>query len=314
MGLAMAGKTKFLCKLCGYEVKFDIEDPSTYMSKSEHDQFFGMQLTTFRVPHIHSSEIHINTILVDHKGFFRGHIDAYSEPIDQVTQNFPRIVEKILRPAPSSLLEKPIFEHKFFEILLLIDRTELTYLDIILPRNLKPFNITEEILRKLTDAERIYNELPIKMTLNIADKIFTVWSDESKAFTSIIKRDLISPDVNQLIHGILRIFRENKNLRPNKKSLFIVFNAISSLDLKFKDLPLLKRVLTDELLFSRISIKYPEHIPQIASRLSKDFFIPLNVLIPALRGEIPIIDLLYGDYFKDTFLMLDFIKRRRLLE
>ncbi|MHA1330435.1 MAG: hypothetical protein ACTSR2_05090, partial [Candidatus Hodarchaeales archaeon] len=153
-----------------------------------------------------------------------------------------------------------------------------------------------------------------RMSFNIADKFFTIWTDHINIFAAEIKKDLSSKDADKLFQGILEIFRQNPTLRPNKKSLLVCCNAIANFDMKAKEIRILKRVLTDELLYSRVEIKYSDYIPKIAFRLSKDFHLPLEMLIPVLKGEIPIIDLLYGKYFKDVLMMIEFIKRRRLLD
>lgn len=300
--------TEFTCKICQNKVLFNCNNKKSYLSKSEHEKFFGMQLTTYRIAHDSLEERHVNTVLVDHKGYFRGHIDAYRELL--VKESY--VVEAVLHRL--SLEEgKPLNEHNYFEIFLFFDRTKLWVLDLICPTNIKPLDLARIILKEIEKAEKIYTEIPCRFSINIADKSLIIWIEETKVAAVAIKTNRINPSIELLIQKIMKFYIDHNKLIPNRRTFLIAINAITELNLTKDDFPSIERVLTDSRLFSKIHMKYPLQIPRIVTRLSHDFTIPNELVVPFLKGEISVIGLLESKYFKEILDMIDFIDRRNLL-
>ncbi len=73
--------TIFKCKICDQQIIFNITNKQSFVSSTEGKEFFGTQLTTYRVYHDVNTERHHNAVLVDNEGAYRGHVDGYAEEI-----------------------------------------------------------------------------------------------------------------------------------------------------------------------------------------------------------------------------------------
>ena len=302
------GLTEFVCKICGKKILFDSSNPNSYLSKSPHEKFFGMQLTTFRVPHNNSAQRHVNTILVDHKGFFRGHIDCYID----LKQEETYIVDAVLHPL--ALKDgKPLRNHTFFDTFFVFDRTKLWVLDLICPSNIKALDLTEHLLREIQNALTIYTDLPHLMTIRIADKQFHLWILGSIAVVVSLRGGMtLSTNMSELLSKITYLYADDEASTPNRRTLLVAVNAITRLNLSIDHYPLIKRVLTDPILFTIIGLKYPENIPRIVNRLTKYFTLPKEIMFSLLNGRIAIINLLDSIYFVEILELIEFVDRRNL--
>lgn len=72
--------TEISCKMCEHKINFDINNPNTYIHKSESGNPMIGKLFTVRVGHpIDSDSLHINVVVIDEKGAYRAHKDYYEE-------------------------------------------------------------------------------------------------------------------------------------------------------------------------------------------------------------------------------------------
>ncbi|MFW9994240.1 MAG: hypothetical protein ACFFD4_19505 [Candidatus Odinarchaeota archaeon] len=308
--------TEFNCKICGVKVVFNVFNTDSFESKTPHERFFGMQLTTYRVAHAARdfNERHLNTVLVDHQGFFRGFIDAYSEP-------FPEIKAKIVIKEEWELIPEEdgslLAENEFFDTLLVFDRNALWVLGVIHSPIIKPVAIAKLLLEKIVDTEQIYKELPDKISYSIADKVFHVWNEGSRFIAAVFKEDQLNEKIELIIKEILSSFVQRRGTVTRRRIIILALNASSSKHLTEDDLPAIRRLLTDNALFTTIKVKYENHIPRIIDRLAREFPIAGDILEKLLKGETTVIELLeskYLDRYREIFDLIDFINRRKLLE
>ncbi|KKN20568.1 hypothetical protein LCGC14_0934220 [marine sediment metagenome] len=76
--------TEVKCKICNVKIKFDQNNPDTYLYKTESGNAMIGKLLTIRVSHKAGSEsFHINVIVIDEKGEYRAHKDYYEEMQDK---------------------------------------------------------------------------------------------------------------------------------------------------------------------------------------------------------------------------------------
>ncbi|MBY8989572.1 MAG: hypothetical protein KGD58_02365 [Candidatus Lokiarchaeota archaeon] len=72
--------TEISCKMCEHKINFDINNPNSYIHKSESGNPMIGKLFTVRVGHpIDSDSLHINVVVIDEKGAYRAHKDYYKE-------------------------------------------------------------------------------------------------------------------------------------------------------------------------------------------------------------------------------------------
>ncbi|TXT56449.1 MAG: hypothetical protein BAJATHORv1_20038 [Candidatus Thorarchaeota archaeon] len=103
--------TEFKCKICNQEIGFDLDDSSTYLTKSESGNPLIGKLYTVRVGHSGGPNIqHINVVVVDERGEYRAHKDSYVESdtsteavtFEKISQEFPSEIKPYLSLASES--------------------------------------------------------------------------------------------------------------------------------------------------------------------------------------------------------------------
>lgn len=302
------------CKLCGAVIDFDIGNETTYLSKTEHQNFFGTQLFTYRVQHTVENEQHINAVLVDHQGNFRGYIDAYKETRYSAEQKLdPKNLEN--------------FIHLGEEIETITNNTLLTnffiinsvgwFLEVIKLPNINTNAVLERIYEKITESKRIYKEIPQPLKIVVADLDFYVWIEKTTFIIISVKDTEIIDDLTNLIMEILDCV-ENSETLPNKRTYKILVSILSEVGPSQISLRLVRRLLTDDLFYSRIKTKYPERIDVIIPKIVRRHAVSEVILRELLLGKSSFIEMLENDeivvaYYKEIIETLDFINRRKLL-
>ncbi|MHA2364620.1 MAG: hypothetical protein ACXAC7_11740, partial [Candidatus Hodarchaeales archaeon] len=72
-------RSDFVCEICRKQITVDLDDPGTFISKTEdHNVLFG-QLITVRTVHQKGVDLHYNVVVLDHNGKYRAHADSYVE-------------------------------------------------------------------------------------------------------------------------------------------------------------------------------------------------------------------------------------------
>ncbi|MBD3406054.1 MAG: hypothetical protein GF411_08020 [Candidatus Lokiarchaeota archaeon] len=103
--------TEFKCKICNQDISFDLDDSSTYLSKTESGNPLIGKLYTVRVGHRGGVNVlHINVVVVDENGEYRAHKDSYEESesaddtssFERVSQKFPSEIKPFLDLASES--------------------------------------------------------------------------------------------------------------------------------------------------------------------------------------------------------------------
>ena len=163
--------TEFTCRVCGKPLKFDPTDESAYISKTDHEDFFGMQLTTYRVAHDSENERHYNSVVVDHMGFFRGHRDAYAEPLDIIDYSTDRTYWIFHEESPA------IERTQNVGLALLINRSDRWVIDIVCPAKLNASEIATlnvKLLDILTPKEPNFSITKISSGFYSSGSIYIV--------------------------------------------------------------------------------------------------------------------------------------------
>ncbi len=300
--------TKFACRVCGAEIALDLKDSETFISQSDHDDFFGMKLTTFRVYHDTDHERHYNSVIVDQMGFFRGHRDAYIEPLeklDTVTESTPDYwVYHEDTPITKQL------EHLQFAFL--ISRKHRWVVDIVSPKNLNATEMSYHVLNRLEEAACIYTELPQPLKVQFADLDIYCWSSD----TRVLCLSFIDGVMIEKFQSVAPLIVEESedSIVPRSRILNLVFRILE-LDDEVSS-SILEQILNADMLFAKFQTPFEERIPSIVERTARRFPIAKDILGPLLRGYTTLIEVLEDKYcsrYKEVFELVDFVNRRNIL-
>jgi hypothetical protein len=90
------------CKICNKIIRFDPNNPDTFLHKTESGNLMIGKLFTFRLSHpTDSGTTHINVVVVDDNGEYRAHKDYYEEKIS--IKGAPDLWNKLHRYLPLEL-------------------------------------------------------------------------------------------------------------------------------------------------------------------------------------------------------------------
>jgi len=72
--------TEVKCRICNAKISFDLNNPKTYLQKTESGNAMIGKLFSIRIGHpSDSGSFHVNVVVVDEKGEYRAHKDYYEE-------------------------------------------------------------------------------------------------------------------------------------------------------------------------------------------------------------------------------------------
>ena len=298
--------TEFICKVCGKPITFDITDQGTFISKTDHEDFFGMKLTTYRVSHDDEKERHYNSVVVDHMGLFRGHRDAYSEPLHTLDPSTERRYWVYHEDEKSGEPTNGI------GLALLISRDQRWVVDIVCPARMNASEIATLILDRVEEAWRIYNDIPQPMETHFADRDFYIWTSDERVLCVSFNNLKLLKSLESIALSI--VTGNDESIIPRRRLLNLLFQILE----KDPDLSpeMLSKIMNEDMLFTTFHTPYEDRISSIVERSTARHPIANDILGPLLRGYVTLIDVLEGEYcsrYKEVFELVDFINRRRIL-
>jgi hypothetical protein len=308
-------KTEFHCQICNKKISLDISDESSYLSKTAHEEFFGMKLETFRIAHTIGSERHVNVVLIDHRGFFRGYVDSYKEALTEEQKPRKSSGKKGQLVILGEEIET-IIDDDLLNCFLLVDNTNWL-LEVVKLHNMNTKEITHLLAERIEESKKVYNKLPKPIKVDIADLEFQVFVKEDFMIALSFRRN----ENQNKFFAAAEMLSERLNyeiIPPRKRVLKLLITILKKVDHNGIDDDLLYQLLTDDRLYTKIKIKYKDRIPQIAFKICKRFAVKKDILTDILLGKKTVIDALEYDYdslmnFKDLMEVVDYINRRKLL-
>ncbi len=94
--------TEINCKICNKRINFDLQNPDTFIHKSESGNLMIGRLYTIRLGHqTDSGTSHINVVVVDGNGEYRAHKDYYEEKVS--VKGTPDLWNNLQRSIPLEL-------------------------------------------------------------------------------------------------------------------------------------------------------------------------------------------------------------------
>ncbi|MGQ4912979.1 MAG: hypothetical protein ACP6KW_12490 [Candidatus Thorarchaeota archaeon] len=298
--------TEFRCRVCGELLRFDPADPSSFISKTEHDDFFGMQLTTYRIAHDSRSERHINSVVVDHAGLFRGYRDAYVEPVGAAETSTRGTYWVLHEETPAIATTENV------TFALLISRTERWVVDIVTPERLNAAEMAALVLDRVEEAWRVYDTIPQPLEMTIADMKLHVWTSDSRVLCVGFTNHSLVRAVDAVARHI--VDQTQDSIVPRRRMLHLIFQILET-DPEMSPAILL-RIMNEDMLYTTFHTPFEDRIPSIVERTAQRHPIAEEILGPLLRGYATLMDLLEGEYcsrYKEVIELVDFVNRRRIL-
>jgi hypothetical protein len=189
-------------------------------------------------------------------------------------------------------------------------------MELICPNNLRSIEIGENLLNKFEEIMKIYEKPPEFVSLSIADKKYYTWISNQLLIVINFKNS----EPVDILNPLFKLFVEQKisdrEWLSKRERINIILKYLDKNNISKSSIPQLMRIFTDDVLYSHIHVKFPDQIPRIVERVSKEFQFANDMIEPLLRDKMTIIDLLrnnYADKAPELIEVIDFINRRNML-
>ena len=246
----------------------------------------------YQVAHVEGNEMHLNTVIVDDAAEYLGHIDGYAVPLSEfLSDGKVPVDEQNFVLGPESY--KPLQTHAFLEMLLLMNTKNGRLLELLNPGSFNVAEINRLVSEKAKETMKIYRNVSASVLLNIADKNFRIWIAGDNILVANLRVNdfllVFDPIAKQLVEkNFDEIVERTEQLKTALKFLEKPQNSSD-------DLSTFSRLYSDDRLFSRIRVKYPENISRILDRLKNEFGNEIELLEPFLLGQMSLCELLVPD-------------------
>ena len=304
--------TSFECGLCNQLVKFDIENASSFITKTAHDKFFGMELATYRIAHFAGQDIHVNEVLVDQNGVVTKVVNSYMLNIQEYMHLTPDQQDFHVMAGDHDLVKKD----SKIKLFILYNKTTRWIYEISCPDNFKCDEIAKLVYAKIKEQEMVMNAPSPYFSFSLGNNTIHVWISADLVLCSIIDDSKTFNVFNSFAKKFLEYSYYGEEIAERRERLAIVLRCMERKEFGPKDVDVLLRVIFDDTIVSPLRLKFPKIAPQLATRLETEFPIAKSVLVPLLDGKTSILDtILLGNVpnITELFELLDFINRRELI-
>jgi hypothetical protein len=306
--------TEVNCKLCNTPLKFNINDDSSYLDKKAHQSFFGMDLTTYRVAHLSQDQMHVNSVLVDNKGLSHGLIETLAIPFSDATKL--KVNTEINGISIMHDRLEPLRQHPAIDTMFIMDMVKMTMIELVCPSFIKSAEVGRLIVDKMQEVLRVYSNTPNITSVTVADKKYEIWISGSILFAICFKKSEFLEEFDDLMKKMVDLKYSDREWFSKRERLHLMLKSVETTKMTKLNVPIMVRILSDDLIFSRIQAKYPDQVPRIVDKLNKEFLIPKEAITTLLLGKISVIDLLRGEYLsraKELIELVDYVNRRKIV-
>ena len=304
----------YKCKLCDIKIKIKLDDESSYIKKEPHKSFLGKNLNSYKVAHYYNDELHINTILVDQDGYVNDTINPQVVKLENYANNEkPDLKFFKYTDEKKSALKS----HSTFNLFLIFNTYNHWIYELVCSLQFNSIELSNLLFQKIQEASNLYSKTPSYLSVLMADKIFHLWISKSNVICINLKTEQsykwLDPVMKEFINSAI-----HKGTLISNSNRFLLINEFFKEDVITSDtLPLIKRMIFDDLFYSKIQIKYIDHVDRIIQRLFSEFDIEKVFVLGFFYQSKSIIDFIknLGNYddFEEFIEMIDFINRRKLI-
>ncbi len=211
-----------------------------------------------------------------------------------------------------------IDEHPVYNLFLVFNIFDHWIYEIVSSSKFNSIELTNLLFNKMQEASNIYSKTPPYLHISIADKDFHLWISHNNVICMNLKNELNFQWLSPIIEEFIEKASFEGNLISNCPRIINITEFFRDDQINNDVFPIVKKVIYDDLLYSKIQIKYPERIEKILDRLVSEFSIERSIILGFFFQNKGLIDYLrkIGDQedFKEFIELIGFINRRKLLE
>lgn len=307
--------TGFTCLMCDADVTFNIKDENTYLKKKVNEKFLGKETYSYEVAHYYDNELHVNNVLVDNYGRFQDYLNTYKIKLENYT-HAEKKPQRFFKLSNEGL--EPLETHSFFKIFLIFNTFNNWLFELVSPSQFNTVELTNLLYNKMEETFKVYSSFPNYLNIPVAEKTFHVWISGSNIICINLNEGIEIPWIKSVIKNINKNINFDGNLIAKSPRILLISEFFNGADLNQKQDSIIKRLIFDDLLHSKITIKFEERIKRIVDRISSNFKIRPEILNEFFNENLSTIEYLRKsgntDLLEKFIDIIDFINRRKLLE
>ena len=155
------------------------------------------------------------------------------------------------------------------------------------------------------------------MNVSIAEQNFHIWNSGDNFICINLKEDLEVPWLKPVISNMNKQISSDAHLISKIPRILLISEFLNHTNINKEQEVLVYRLILDDLLFSKIEIKYKDKIPRIIEKVSPRFSIDQEYLFSYFDTNLNTVEFLRRNESTDSFEKLlnviDFVNRRNLL-
>ncbi len=310
-----SGNISFQCQLCNAEISFNLKDESTYLNKELYKQFLGTNLYSIKVAHYSKNELHVNTLLVEEDGTINSLINSNSVKLENY-ENKELLDLKFFKYSEEN--NKVLEKHPLYDLFVVFNMFDNWIYELVCAPLFNSVELITMIHKKIQEAISIYSKAPSYLSVTIADKIFHVWIDNSNVICVNLINELNIQWLNTILSEFIEKATVDGNLISNCPRFLLISDFFKEESVPRSKRELISRLINDDLLYSKVRIKYPDRIERISNKIIADFGISKSFVLGFFYQDKSVIDFIKlsekSDNFEDFVEMIDYINRRKLFE
>ncbi len=310
-----SNSTEFTCLMCGTNITFNINDEKSYLKKKNNENFFGKETHSYEVAHYSNEELHVNNVLVDNNGNFQDYLTTYKIKLEDYTHTEKK-TQRFFKLSNEG--QKPLETHPFFNIFLIFNTFNNWLFEIVSPSQFNTVELTNLLYNKMEEMYKMYSSFPDYLKISVIEKTFHIWISDSSIMAINLNEDIQS----QWIKSIIKDFNQNisfdGNLIAKSPRILLISEFFNRPEINENQKHIIQRLIFDDLLHSKIKIKFKERLERIIERISSTFKISPETLNDFFNQNLSTIEYLRKsentELLEKFINIIDFINRRKLLD
>jgi hypothetical protein len=306
--------TAFNCLMCGAEVIFNIHDEKSFLKKKVNEKFFGKETCSYEIAHYFKDELHINNVIVDNNGQLQDFLNTYKIKL----QNYTNSEEKTQKYYKlSNEGQNPVETHPIFNIFLIFNKFNNWIFELVSPPHINVMELINLLDTKIQETNKVYSTTPEYMNTLIAEKNFHIWNSGDSFIIIDLKDEQEFQWMKKVMTNMNHILNTDAHLISRSPRILLIPEFLNHSNITEKQEPLVERLIFDDLLYSKIEIKYKERIPQINEKICSRISIDQDFLASFFNTNLNTIEFLRTHKSTDSLeiilKVIDFVNRRNLI-
>ncbi len=212
--------------------------------------------------------------------------------------------------------KKPLESHPLFNIFLIFSTTNKWIFELVAPSLIDILELTTLLHNKVQETLKEYSKKPEYFKISLLDEIYHIWSSGDNLICINLNDGFKIPWMNSVITNMNNKIKSDNQLIAKSPRILLIPEFFDHSNIDNLDGTLVDRLIFDDLLYSKLEIKFKDVIPQMIDRVSSMFSIDKDYLVSYFNTNLNTIEFLKTtestDSLNKLIKVIDFLNRRNV--